>query len=105
MSGSLAIEVRVSSAATVAILQALRTVTGETLASLEHKLRRDEPVYAVMLVPEAFYSGIEELLAFIAAVERLPAQYSIAANGRWIDKGELQQIKFQVDHMGPEDFR
>ena len=105
MSGSLAIEVRVSSAATVAILQVLRAATGETLASLEPKLRRAEPVYSVVLIPEAFYSGIEALLAFIAAVERLPAQYSIEANGRGIDRSALQQIKFQVDHMGPEDFR
>jgi hypothetical protein len=101
----LSIEVRVEGAASADLIKAVRAATGAPLKQVKDRLNRGDAVYSTVLVPEEFYSGIKELLAFLATLEALGAQYHIESNGRSIDKAELEKIKLDLDHLSLEDFR
>ena len=101
----LAVAVFVEDAASAQLCALIRAATGESLAVIKDKLQRHNPAYAAVLVPEQFYSGIKQVLAFITSLEALPAKHRIEANGQRVDKAYLEQIKLEVDQAGLEDFR
>ena len=73
----------------------------ELLASIENS----EAMIKMELVPEKFFSGIQEIIALVEKLESESISYRICVNGKIEEKDTLINIKEKVDNLSLKDFR
>lgn len=63
------------------------------------------PVFSAELSPQQFYSGVNEVVSFINALDALQVLYTVKKDGVECDKCDPVEIQRGVKNISLEDFR
>lgn len=99
------IDVYISDPVSAEIVKIIRSYSSLPIQKITKSMAENTPVVSVNLKPQDFYSGIKELIDFLALLDQQEVDYYLELNGKPSDKESLRALKAMVSNIGLEDFR
>lgn len=99
------IDVYVYDPASAEVVKIIRNYSSLPIQQITKSIAEKIPVVSVNLKPQDFYSGIKELVDFLALLDQQKVDYYLESDGKPSDTESLRALKAMVSNIGLKDFR
>ena len=86
-------------------LAVIRHYSDEPVASLSDKISKGEAVFVKEICKEKFYSGINEFMEVVDALDKSLTGYQLTRNGETEERNYFETLLQNMRNIGLQDFR